>query len=88
MKGIGRTENGGHLIEMTQEEYREFVVLQDAVEGFGYPSMDKSHYGFMESFDFTKTFHVIRAYYRERFLINQFQELLNTMKESLEKESE
>lgn len=86
MKGVGNTVDGNHLVEMNQDEYREFVLLQDAVEGKGFPSYSARNFGFEESFDFTKTFHVIRAYYRERLLINEFQDLLDKMKENLEKE--
>lgn len=87
MKGVGHTNNGSHLIEMSQDEYREFILLQDAVEGRGFPSYLARNFGFQEEFDFTKTFDVIRAYYKERFLINEFQNLLDQMKKSLEKES-
>jgi hypothetical protein len=87
MKDIGFTSEGNKLVEMSREEYDEFSKLCIAVEGDRSPWVLERSHQFEQGFDFTKTFDVIRAYYINKFRLNEFQELLNTMKESLEKES-
>lgn len=88
MKDIGTTPDGNRIVEMNQAEYRTFILLNDAVGGHGYPSLyDIGSSGFLEGFDFSTTFGVIRAYCRNKFWINEFQVHLDEMKSKLEKES-
>lgn len=83
MKDIGFTQDGGRLVEMNQGEYDQFVKLHMAVEGRGFPSLERSGYVFEVGFDFSTTFEVIRAFYTSEFHINQFQQLLDGMKSAL-----
>ncbi len=87
MKDVGHTTEGNRLVEMTREEHNEFCNLCHAIEGSGFPGalIDRG-YILERGFDLKTTFGVIRAYYLNKFRISEFQELLNTMKESLEKE--
>jgi hypothetical protein len=89
MKNIGMTQEGNHLVEMNKWEYAEFVKLQSAVEGRSfaeYPlTLTPYEYQYRMDFDFTKVFEVIRAYYANKFHLNEFQRLLDDVKNSLEK---
>lgn len=86
MKDVGYTDEGNRLVEMSREEYTELMRLHEAVEGTGFPQFIGSRdYGFRESFDLTNTFGVIRAYYSNKFRINELQGFLESMKISLDK---
>lgn len=88
MKDVGFTKDGNRLVEMSQEEYGRLIQLHEAVEGNGLPQIVSTRdYGFRETFDFTKTFGVIYAYCKKRFMINEFQSVLDDMRKDLEKES-
>ena len=84
MKDIGFTQEGNRLVEMNDDEYREFARLRAAVQG---DTADMlvfvQEHRFMEEFDFTNIFHVIRVYYLNRFAINSHRRLLDDMEKSL-----
>lgn len=86
MKELGRTKDGNHIVEMNQDEYRELVRLHRAVSGKS-GQLPESRYGEASrewEFDFSNVFDSIRAYYLNRFAINDLQALLDEMKERLE----
>lgn len=86
MKEIGRTGNGGHIVEMGDDEYRELGRLYSAVSGnSGFPNDSGFRRGDYETpFDFTNVFHVIRAYYLNRFAVNELQGLIDEIRAKLE----
>lgn len=86
MKEIGKTTEGNYIIEASKEEYAELVTLKRAVEGSnGLPSWSGIDYNFsfIESFDFTKTFQVIRAWYLANMKINYLQEFIDEVRKGL-----
>lgn len=84
MKDAGFTMEGNHLVEMSKREYSQLVSLREAVEGkAGLPSWSEEQRTGIASFDFSSVFQVIKVYRIKQMLINEFQELLDTMKDSL-----
>lgn len=85
MKEIGRTNDGGHIVEMNQSEYGEFKSLYSAVSGKG--GLPDSQYdaGRVWEFDLSNVFHVIRAHYMQRFKVNEFRGLVEQLEEFLNK---
>jgi hypothetical protein len=85
MKEIARTPDGGHIVEMTLTEFREFQRLNEAVTGKSYFDHFSPEPSRMIDVDFSNVFHVIRAYYHNRFKVNELQDLLDEIKRVLEK---
>lgn len=86
MKDIGVTPQGNRIVEMNENEHREFSRLRSAIEGNSMNELVFIHeHQFREDFDFTNTFHVIRAYYLNKFWMREFRELLNSMEDAMKK---
>jgi hypothetical protein len=86
MKDIGKTEQGNRIVEMSEDEHREFRRLQYAVEGkanFDFFYSDDRHSRL--DFDFASVFSVIHVYYMSRFKVNELQTLLDDIKAALTK---
>lgn len=88
MKDVGYTDEGNRLVEMSRREHEEFSLLCRTVEGRDFPSVIEDRGYFQQGFDLTRTFDVIRAYYTTGFHIAQFQNLLDSMKKSLDNQKE
>lgn len=43
MKSLGRTNNGGYIIEMSQDEFTTFLRLQSTINGHPYYFGDNLH---------------------------------------------
>ena len=86
MKDIGRTIEGNYIVEMNQNEHREFERLHSAVTGSnGFQDFAMNDYGHVPEFDFTNVFSIIRFYCAKRFMITELQSILDDMKSQLEK---
>lgn len=86
MKDLGFTLEGNRIIEISRDEYDELAKLCNAVEGRNFPwLLENRNIRFEQGFDFTKTFEVIRAYYTNKFHLNEIQGLLNDIRSSLDK---
>lgn len=84
MKDVGYTQEGNRLIEMNEMEYAQFSRLCMAVEGKPLPDFYRPReYSFQIGYQFASVFEVIRAYYEERFRLNELQNLLDEIKDSL-----
>lgn len=84
MKHIGFTTEGNDLVEMSKEEFGQLVRLKISVEGgSGLPFLEPHDHARFD-FNFTKTFEVIQAWFLSRMKVNEFQQLLDAIKGSLE----
>lgn len=86
MKEIGRSNNDrGYLVEMTQEEHKEFLKLQEAISGKTTTDINcfaLSGDGKIDSV-FEGVFGAIRAFYLLRFQVNDMRHLLDTFEQAV-----
>jgi hypothetical protein len=88
MKHIGFTTEGNDLVEVSKEEYSQFVKLKIAVEGGdGLPFYSPHNHARID-FDFTKTFEVIFAWWSGGLRIREMQTYLGSLKSSLDRVSD
>jgi hypothetical protein len=76
MKTLGRTNEGGFLVELTHAEHEEFSRLHLACTGSIAP-LSHSHDRRGIEYDFEGTFGAIRAFYESKFRVNEWRELLD-----------
>lgn len=86
MKDIGITPEGNRLVEMSEDEHREFSRLRTSIEGKTSDTLVfVQDHRLRDDFDFSYTFHVIRAYYLNRFAVNNLRRLLDDIEDALKK---
>lgn len=88
MKTVGRTNDGGHLVELSDMEYKTLMRLWYTVEG-----NDDYVYWFYDEdaragatpgvIDLADTFLSIRRWIESRFMINEMQRQVNGLKRLL-----
>ena len=70
---------------MSEEEFVEFVKLHEAVAGSSeFGTLHREPYTQID-FDFTNTFHIIRAFYLNKFRINDLRILVDELDRVLQK---
>lgn len=96
MKLLSDTSQNGKVVELTEQEWREFKILAFAVEGKteedvwqfkGLPRMHEE-YATSSGIQFQGVFGAIRAFYESKFNITKFQILLDGMKNAVQTQEE
>ena len=94
MKILSETSANGRVIELTQDEWREFTVLAAAIEG---KKGDELYYDFHARYrnsdsvaskieiDFSGVFGAIQAFYEAKFVANELRGLLDSFDAYLRK---
>jgi hypothetical protein len=84
MRTLSNTENGGKVVELTRQEWRELVHLAKAVDGKTIDDLQGEHYfGGLRSegeailnTDYSGMFGAIRAFYESNFVLNELKQLV------------
>ena len=92
MKILSETLGEGRVVELTRDEWREFIILAGAVEGktedtlyFDFSTRYKDLMSETTVVDFSGVFGAIQAFYEARFLANELQVLVNRFDKYLRK---
>ncbi len=83
MKILSVTQGNGRVVEMTEQEFREFSILAQAVDG---ASLDEARHNFAmrdmyvmdDEVAYKGTFGAIKAFYDARFKLNELRKLVDT----------
>jgi len=89
MKILSITKDEGRVIELTSEEFREFAILAQALEG---KTENETHWNFQvrnlqfeySNVDFKGVFGAIKAFYEAKFRVNELQQLANHLQDFLD----
>ena len=81
MKTLGRSDNGGHIVEMTQSEYVSFTQLERALSGSEESDWHRSLDYRLNGTELSRALLIIREWTEGHFLINSLQNHINRLKE-------
>lgn len=92
MKILSVTQGDGRVIELTSDEFREFAILAQALEG---KSQGEAHWEFQthnrlfvsEDVNFRGVFGAIRAFYEAKFRTNELRQLANRLQSFLDNDT-
>ncbi len=82
MKSIGISVEGGRIVELTRDEYKEFETLCEAVKGATWISAMGGREREVDT-NLTDTFKAIREWVRLKFYTNELQRILNGLNHAL-----
>jgi hypothetical protein len=85
MKVLSVTQGEGRVVELTREEFREFAILANALEGKTEGEanwefqMHDGRYIPNDDVDFKGVFGAVKAFYEAKFRINEMRQLANRL---------
>jgi len=86
MKSIGMTQEGNHIVEITDSEYNQYVALCLSVEGR--TAWDIQLIPTAIDYDFSNVFGAIRAFREAMFRVNDIERLVSELRYAVTRESE
>ena len=82
MRILSKNDRGGMVVDLTHEEWTEFSILANAIEGktegeamWGFQNLGPDRYRMDATIDMKGVFGAIMAFYRARFLSNELDKL-------------
>lgn len=83
MKPIGRAGNGDFLIQMSENEFKEFSSLSLAVEGVEPTYNIIRDLSYKDTIDLSDVFSIIREWYTLNFKINEIKNRIALLQDEL-----
>lgn len=93
MRILSVTHEEGRVVELTREEFREFEILAAALEG---KTENETRWSFQmrrpdavsdDEMNFVGVFGAIKAFYENKFRVNELRQLANRLQGFLDKAS-